>query len=189
MALVALTAASVVLMTNTGPNGAWLTDLCYSTWGEVSKYLDSGSTKDLPKLPELPLPEEVQQDLKAIQLYQEKNPITVLDGALAAGTAGGIVLLFIPGVRWIGAGLILGSLGIAWPRGSLKMVAASGAALAFAINNPAAAVSIAGAAMGAAASVGAQAIEISSSVVGLLVTVSGALAGYLLVRAARGIRK
>lgn len=131
--------------------------------GRSKQILRFWINKDLSKLPELPFSEEVQQDLKAIRLYQAQNPITVLDGALAAG---GIALLFIPGVRWIGAGLILGSLGIAWPRGSLKVVAASGAALAFTVHHPAAAVSIAGADVGAAASVGAQAIEISSSVVG-----------------------
>ena len=70
-------------------------------------------------------------------------------------------------------------------RGSLKVVAASGVTLAFAVHNPAAAATIAGAAAGAAFDVGAKAIEISSSVVGLLVTVSGALAGYLLVAATR----
>lgn len=146
-----------------------------TNFGEVGKYLESGKLIDVAPTPES----------KALVTATETSELTAVDRFLVASTTGGLLMLTVPGLRWVGGAALLGSFLLSRNRDNAKLIGATGTALTLFVTQPVAFASataqVLGAAGAATVSSVASAVQLSTTVVGVLVTSSGAIVGYLLL--------
>jgi hypothetical protein len=102
-------------------------------------------------------------------------------------TAAGALLMLLTPATWLGAGIVAASLANGYQRGTTRVIATTGALVAYTITQPAQAIALGGAAASAAFAATKDAVQLSQSVVGLLVTTSGAVVGYLVLDASKPI--
>jgi hypothetical protein len=120
---------------------------------------------------------------RELVVYQPEKPLLGYDYLLMGTTAAGALLMVLTPATWIGAAIVAASLANGYQRGTTRVIATTGALVAYAVAQPAQALALGGAAASAAFAASKDAIELSQSVVGVLVTTSGAVVGYLVLDA------